>query len=294
MNNTEKTTLIIALNIILILYILIIILTLNKHIFVNKYILPKNIFTYWHSDDIDPIVKINIDNWKRKLPDWTIHVITMSNIDEYVNKSYYTKFNNIIPQHFADHIRLYLLEKYGGVWMDGSILIVKPEVLNNIYNECIESKRDVVLFEYSKRSVNKHPYLENWFIMAPQNSKLIKVWKKKFDECYFDGFKICRHKILKCGVNIEQTIKNSNYLMMHAVMNCIYLKNKFNIKILQASESIFYIQDMLKWNDDKVVDYILSDKIDELDNIYMIKYTGETRKAFHKRINDYEEKIKNI
>ena len=208
---------------------------------------------------------------------------SMKNIDRYIPKSYYSKFNNLLYQHFADHMRLYLLEKYGGVWMDGSILIKNPIFLNNMYEDMINNKYDIGLFEYSVKSSHNHPYLENWFIIAPQNSDIIKKWKNEFDKCYDIGEDKCRKDVIKSGINIENTIKYHNYLMMHAIMNKLYFENKIDkkkIKTYEASESMFYIQDKFNWNHDKVVEFILSDEFDKLDNIYMIKYTKHTKNAF--------------
>ena len=266
----------------------------------NKYYnLPKKIFTFWHSDDLDPIVNIHIQNWKNKLPDWEIHLITMKNINEYIPESYYSKFYNLIYQHFADHMRLYLLEKYGGVWIDGGIVILNPDFLNKMRIDCILNEYDIALFEYSTKSSKKHPYLENWFIMAPQNSNIIKLWKDNFDKCHFDGIDKCRQNIIDSGIDIENTIKNNNYLMMHAIINKLYLKNKINkkkIKIYEASDSMFKLQDKFNWDINKFTEYIISDnlsKINNYDNIYMIKLTKHFRNAFDtpEKIEKYKQKI---
>jgi len=281
----------------MIIYIIILILIIIYLIlYKQEYYLPKKIFTFWHSEDLHPIIQIHIDNWKKKLPDWEINLITMKNIDDYIPKSYYSQFKNLIYQHFADHIRLYLLEKYGGVWMDGSIVIKDPLFINNMYKDMINNKYDIGLFEYSIKSSPNHPYLENWFIMSPKNSKIIKIWKKEFDKCYDLGEEKCRRNVIESGIDIENTIKNNNYLLMHAILNKLYILNKINrnkIKKYEASESMFYIQDRFNWNHDKVVDFILSDEFDKLNNIYMIKYTKHTKNAFNTedKITKYKQKI---
>lgn len=281
---------------IIIIFLIIIYLILFTHKYKQEYYLPKKIFTFWHSEVLHPIIQIHNDNWKKKLPEWEIHLITMKNIDDYIPKLYYSRFKNLIYQHFADHIRLYLLEKYGGVWMDGSILIKNPLFINNMYNDMIKNKYDIGLFEYSIKSSKEQPYLENWFIMSPKNSQIINIWKINFDKCTDIGEEKCRKDIIDSGVNIENTIQNNNYLMMHAILNKLYLLNKINknkIKIYEASESMFYIQDKFNWNHDKVVEFILSDEFDKLNNIYMIKYTKHTKNAFdtEDKINKYRIKI---
>lgn len=266
----------------------------EKYNNLNPYNIPKNIFTFWHTSKLDPLIEYHIEIWKKKLPDWTIHVLTMDNINDYVDNKYYMQFDNLIAQHFADHIRLYLLEKYGGLWMDGSILIKNPSFIYDLYNDMYNRKTELGVFEYKVKTVNdKYPYLENWFIMAPLNSRIIKLWKTEFDKCKNTDESInqCRQMIIKSGINIDETIKNTNYLMQHAILNMLCYKKKINlnnISILQATESMFFIQDKAKWDVEEIGKIILSDEINKYDNIYAMKYTGATRRYLSERIDKYK------
>ena len=88
--------------------------------------IPKIIWTYWDSDNLPEIVQKSIENWKRYCPDWTVNVVTPSNINEYLPEN---DFYNFRPDDFiqrrVDLIRLYLVSKYGGVWSDASTAIKK-------------------------------------------------------------------------------------------------------------------------------------------------------------------------
>ena len=54
--------------------------------------IPKTIWTYWDSDNLPEIVQKSIENWKRYSPDWTINVVTPSNIKEYLPEMDFSKF----------------------------------------------------------------------------------------------------------------------------------------------------------------------------------------------------------
>lgn len=41
---------------------------------------------------MDPIISYHIEIWKKKLPDWNISVVTLDNIDYYVDKNYKVVF----------------------------------------------------------------------------------------------------------------------------------------------------------------------------------------------------------
>ncbi len=282
------------------IYIFIIYNIYKKESYTSQYHIPKNIFTYWHSSNMDLIISYHIEIWKKKLPDWNITVVTLDNIDYYVDKKYYTQFLNLSPQHFADHIRLYLLEKFGGLWMDGSILIKNPYFIYNLYDSMYNKNSEIGLFEYKVNTINNnYPYLENWFIMAPINSTIIKIWKSTFDKCQKTDkdIEICRKNIIDSGINIDKTIKNHNYLMQHAVLNMLCNNKKININdiyILQATDSMFYIQDSVDWDVEKIGEIILSDKIKKYNNVYAIKYTKYTRTYLNDRFELYKKSIDSI
>ena len=293
----------------IIIIILIILLSIQSHYLYKiykyySYRIPKNIFTYWHTSELDPLINFHIDIWKKKLPDWDIHTITMDNIDLYIDKTYYESYLHLSQQAFSDHLRLYLLEKYGGLWMDGSILILHPHFIDNLYTNMINNKSVLGLFEYKHRTVDDQaPYLESWFIMAPFNSSAIKKWRRELDKCHKNHKIIntnednCKNKIISTNTNIDTTIKYNNYLMIHAVLNML-CKNKNilldKISILQASDSMFYIQDINDWDTEKVGEVIFNDKLVNYNNLYAIKFTGGFRNFLSEKFDLYNNSISKL
>jgi len=283
--------------IIFIIYIIVLYITNTRENFeeLKTYNIPKNIFTFWNSSKLDPLIEYHIQIWEKKLPYWKIHILTMDNINEYIDKKYYIQFINLSPQHFSDHVRLYLLEKYGGLWMDGSILIRDPTFIYNLYNDMYNKKSQLGVFEYKINTINNsYPYLENWFIMAPKNSYIIKLWKIEFDKCQKTDETInkCRNIIINSGTNINKTIKDNNYLMQHAILNMLCNNKSINlndINILQASDSMFYLQDKVNWNVEKLGKILLSDEINKYNNVYAIKYTKYARIYLSDRIQQYKQ-----
>jgi len=168
----------------------------------------------------------------------------------------------------------------------------------------IDNKSQVGLFEYKTKTVDtESPYLESWFIMAPINSKAIKLWKLELDKCHIfhkidnTNENNCKNKIIESKTNINSTIKYSNYLMIHAILNMLCKNKKIlldNISILQATDSMFYIQDKCNWNTYKMGEIILTDKLKIYDNIYAIKFTGGIRNYFSDNFNLYKNNISNL
>lgn len=76
------------------------------------------------------IVKQLIANIEKQNLNHTINVVTYENYTKYCTLppkflSAYNK-NNLPPQAFADMLRITLLSKLGGVWVDGTMLLVHP------------------------------------------------------------------------------------------------------------------------------------------------------------------------
>ena len=104
--------------------------------------------------------------------------ITPDNIDKYLGKDLkqyvcYTVDDIILK---SDLIRLSLLQKYGGFWLDMSILVLKP--INMIFEE--KHKYDHFYAIYNPRNdssnLPNYPVIEMSMMYSPPNHPLIKDW----------------------------------------------------------------------------------------------------------------------
>lgn len=89
----------------------------------------KHIFIIWFQgfDNMPEICKECYNSWKYKNKDWKIHFIDDSNIHRYIDDNKLNKFKKIKPlQCYADAVRLELIYKYGGLYVDATIFCNKP------------------------------------------------------------------------------------------------------------------------------------------------------------------------
>jgi preprotein translocase subunit YajC len=256
-----------------------------KEIFDNdNYILPKKIYGYWDNLDENKLIQKFLENWRKKIPDsWEIIIIDKNSVRDYVSSEFMEKYGNLESFRFADFLRLELLQNNGGVWMDISTLIITSDFLDTYRNEMINKKYDVYLYEYPSKTVDKNnPYLENWFIMAPKNSRFINDLYTEFNKSFEMGFLEYKNKVLlPSGTNLAQTIgyDKDTYLMQHAIINyLIHTGKEYNINIKNALNSMFRLQDKFNWNHDDFINYILENDIKN-DDIYAIKFIGTSRNS---------------
>jgi hypothetical protein len=251
----------------------------------DYYILPKKIYAYWDNLDENKLIQKFAENWRKKIPpSWEIIILDKNSVRDYVSNEFMEKYSRLESFRFSDFLRLDLLKNNGGVWMDISTLIITSDFLDTYRNEMINKKYDVCLYEYPSRTIDKNnPYLENWFIMAPKNSRFINDLYTEFNKSFEMGFLEYKNKVLiPSGTNLKQSIgydDKETYLMQHAIVNyLIHTGEEYNINIKNALNSMFKLQDKLNGNNDQVVNYIIDNDLENHD-IYAIKFIGTSRKS---------------
>ena len=109
----------------------------NSVLFQNNNItimIPKIIHFCWvGGDEYPPLVLKCINSWKTKLPDYEIMLWDRTRFD--VNSTHWTKeaFEQKKYAFVADYIRLYALNKYGGIYLDSDVEVLKSfdDLLSN-------------------------------------------------------------------------------------------------------------------------------------------------------------------
>lgn len=276
--------------------------SLNKEYFTtifSPYILPKVIYCYWDNLEGNIIIQSHINTWVRNTTkDWKVIILNKNNVSEYVDDKFLKKYINLPAFRFADFLRLYLIKNYGGVWMDAASIIINGNFLNYYYDEMIKNKYDVTLYELKQHS-KKYPYLENWFIMAPKNSRFITDLYNEFNKSFEMGFLNYKRNILcNSGIEIEQTLRtrkcNYTYLMQHAIIHYLLDSGKkYNINIKDAEESMFKVQKLTNWYNKDIINFIINNK--DWSQFYAIKLIKKNRRGIgEENIDAYLKRLKTI
>ena len=172
------------------------------------------------------VVKACYESLHRNLPDRDIKVIDAENWNEYVELPEHIvqrwEKKQIPPAHFTDLIRLQLLIKYGGTWIDSTVLCtgLKPESEEATSALLVA---DLFMFQYTRPGSDKWGGIGNWFISSCTNNDVLMVlrdvypqeiaampygyavpsitlvhhWGEKFDKEKWERFtsKVCFHKL---------------------------------------------------------------------------------------------------
>ncbi|HLQ87009.1 MAG TPA: glycosyltransferase [Enterococcus sp.] len=96
--------------------------------------IPKIIHCCWFGPNPFPqSFKQNIETWKKYCPDYEIKIWTEDNIDVNVSKYLKSARNHKKWAFMSDYVRLYVLYKYGGIYLDTDVELIKSldPLLNN-------------------------------------------------------------------------------------------------------------------------------------------------------------------
>lgn len=255
----------------------------------------KIIWTYW-DQGIDQIPYFNkkcIESWKHYNPEFQVIIVDKNTVFDYIYVTDLPEhWNEFMLQLKSDFVRINLLYYYGGVWIDSSIVCIKPLKEAFTFNKSIEG---FAIKKFSKN--NGINVFENWFISAKYGSYIIKKWREEFLNLYknkryhteltLEDFK---------GVDFEQIDHGNFYLSMHIIFQkCLQTDAKF--KSLYYNDSTIYTADdtaflhFIRYGWDKNA---LNNFLQDIDNYYtdvknktpILKFTGHWNNDFKSFTNE--------
>jgi len=205
---------------VIILFIVVVIFVLQRSSgFSND--IPKTIWTYWDSPTLPETIQKCIQTWKTHNPGYNVIVLSDDKLSTYlpdVNILGMKMANT--PQRKSDFIRIHIIEKYGGIWCDASIMM-------NSSLEFVRQKSGYDFVGYHIQKMMKtpeSPVIENWFMAAPPGSNFIQKWKETFLKINdFEDPKDYVNSIKEQGVDISK-VESPEYLTMHVASQHVIQK----------------------------------------------------------------------
>ena len=151
--------------------------------------IPKTIWTYWDDpENVPSIVRHCIATWHIHNPDWKIFLLNKNNWRRHLGPADLDeaalRFNES-PNRFSDYLRVALLVKYGGIWMDASILAF--ESLERMFAmhrppyppwDTAPAEAGFVAFARVSISADlEYPICDSWFLASEKGGALLQATK---------------------------------------------------------------------------------------------------------------------
>ena len=183
------------------------------------------VFTFWEPQDSKPpYISLCMKTWRINLPAYyQIVILDYSNLQNYLSSKLLRQIlcKDMMLATQVDAIRIALLNKYGGFWIDADTIIINSNIMNTLYDS------ELAIFSYSKLKL-----LYTGFIYASRNSTILKSWLK----CI-----ISRVKLYKFSLLLKSTFPNKYFEKFYNKLRVwSYLSNGILVGLIKnASEKEF-------------------------------------------------------
>lgn len=141
----------------------------------------KIIWGFWHSGEetLPGFCQLAVKSWRAHHPDWKIVILSDANYKHYVSPSDLpSTFASLKVQYRSDLIRLAVLRRYGGLYLDASYTIYRA--FDDVWDQA-EARNDLYLTSLVTLSQSGElRFPNNCFILAPQPQNPVLVeWQRR-------------------------------------------------------------------------------------------------------------------
>lgn len=163
------------------------------------------VWLYWAQgrENAPPIVQSCLRSVERHLPGRDIIILNDDEIDRYVKLHPVAseRVKTISKTQFSDMLRVELLHKYGGTWMDATVFLSgepRPEMMNS---EFFAFTRDADPF-----------LLSSWFITARPEHSLISAMREMLISYWLENDQLINyfllHYLFECAVTVNADLND--------------------------------------------------------------------------------------
>lgn len=158
----------------------------------------KTVWTYWDGT-VTSFISYCINITKTTLqPDWKVNLLTPHNLSHYLSPEDTPSFlHELTPQLMSDYIRLNLVYRYGGMWMDASTIITSHNYMNQLFETA--QTQTLHLLAYCNGDCKHKKTIETGVFLAPKGSIILKCWIKEMDTMFEMGMRNYFYHVLRHG-----------------------------------------------------------------------------------------------
>lgn len=247
--------------------------------------IPRVIWTYWDADEVPRVVQLCIESWKRHNPSHKVVVLGPHNLAESVPELDLEGYSYAkTPQRIADFIRLHVIKKHGGVWVDASFLMNSS--IEFVHQEGAKGADLVGFYIDGFTSHCDYPVIENWFFAAKKECPFVAKWLEQFEKTNEHDDYVAY--ALANGVNLQK-IADPNYLTMHVAAQYVMQKLmtpediKRQLRLFRAEDGPLKFLTDNDWDAARAINAVCGDN----GNDYaLVKLRSHERKELEGRIDD--------
>ena len=212
--------------------------------------IPRTIWAYWSGSAPPDLIRRCFANWHAQCPGFDIRILDAAGAQALLGP--------LPPQlaaasepHRADWIRLELLRRHGGIWLDASTILTAP--LDWVLLEQARTQSDFVGYYLGRYTSDPgFPVVENWFMAAPPASPFITDLQREFTtQTVPRGGRGYVEHLQSLGVyeQARQRIDIPHYLGMHlAAQRVLRAGGGYRLALARAEDGPFLYHALGGWS----------------------------------------------
>lgn len=147
--------------------------------------IPRIIWTYWQPSPAPAFIQACLANWRRFAPDHQLRLLDRDSVDQWL-PALRTDFDEMPANRQADWLRIQLLARHGGVWMDASMLLSRD--LGWLHETRRRRAADYVGFYIDRYTTRPElPIVENWLMASVPGGRFVTALATAFDRALDEG-----------------------------------------------------------------------------------------------------------
>jgi len=231
---------------------------------------PQIAWSYWDKgfEQLPDFRRLCVETWAAQNPGWEIRLLDRTSVFQFLTpKDLPRLWSEMYVPWQADAVRLALLARYGGLWIDASTICLQP-FDRWIYGAIMSDKRpeDLGAFYFAAWGSEMHKsrdYVENWVMAARRDHPLVVAWQALFNGYWdsktradamcilLDPPGVPEHPLFR-GVDLGHLKRFGqdlrNYLLMHAAFKKLIDQYPEMRRIWQEEMLLLRAEDTAFWH----------------------------------------------
>jgi len=212
--------------------------------------IPQIVWAYWNGSEPPLLIQRCFANWHHFNPGFSIRILDDASVKQYL-PDIAVRLVDIPVAKRSDWIRLELLYRYGGIWLDASTVLTQS--LDWVLEQQIRSQSEFVGYYIDEYSTDAAcPVVESWFMAAPAGSAFIRDVREEFSSEVVTrtGSEYIEY-LQKKNIydKVRQKINMPEYLSIHLAMQVVLRGGRgYRLCLGKAEEGPFRLHVLGNWD----------------------------------------------
>jgi len=212
--------------------------------------IPRLVWSYWHDDHPPEVVLRCVANWKALNPGYEVHLLSARSVAEFL-PDLPTGLSRLGVPKQSDWIRLALLARHGGIWLDSSIILTAP--LDWMLQKQQDSGAQYLGYYLDRYASGiDRPLVDSWCMAAPPASPFVCAWLALFRDEVVDGDTDAYLESLRRQGRFEDVVQKLGEPTYHTVHVCAQdllqrQPSAWRLLLLRAEDGAYVFQARSRW-----------------------------------------------